>query len=233
MYDKGNKQYYLYQVLNHLFSRIPIDSLRILKNEETLCSHPTEEEFLAKTRRYVSRLMKALNKEGKEYLEIDQIMPSSNMEKVMRYFDDELFVFVVDRDPRDIFILGKYYWKDGICPKDPELFCKWYKYARTSGRGVPTGNPHIVKLQFEDFVYRYDSVEKVIEDTTGLQHMDHTNRFKKMNPLRSVNNTRLWEKHQDSGLAFIENELRDYLYDYSAIDVNSVKGIKVNADTPF
>lgn len=234
LYDKGTRKYYLYQFLNHAFKRFTKGKLKILKNEKIINSHPTYDDFLSATRSYVSKLMRALNKENFQYLEIDQIVPSSNIDRVLPYFEDEIFVFVVDRDPRDVYLLGKYHWKSRICPTDPNLFCKWFRYARESGSGVPNETSHVIRLKFEDIVYRYDETVKRIETITGLSAESHTKQYSKMNPKRSVANTRLWEKYSDDeGIKMIEELLPDYLYDYTGIDVSDVKGIEVKNPSNF
>ena len=53
----------------------------------------------------------------------DQLVPSSNIEKYLRYFKD-IKVVVVDRDQRDLFLFGKYNWRDGVIPTNVEEFSK-------------------------------------------------------------------------------------------------------------
>lgn len=234
LYDKGAKVYYLYQLVNHFFRRIPGQPFKILRNEQTLYSHPTEQEFLNYTKKYISNLLKALNKENKEYLEIDQILPSSNIEQVMKYFEDEIFVFVVDRDPRDIYLSEKYYWKEGVLPTDPEKFCDWFLYCRKAGKGSIEESSRIIKIQFEDLIYKYDETVARVEKAAGLKAELHDKQYTKMNPQRSIVNTRLWEKFpNDHGIKIIEEKLKDYLYDYSEIDIDNVKGIKTNESSIF
>ena len=232
LYDKGEKTYYLYQIVNHLKAKITGSRDQILKKEIVYCPHPTEEEFLEKTRAYVSNLMNSLNKEGKEYLEIDQIVPSSNMERVLRYFSDEIYVFAVDRDPRDIYFSWKYYWKEAIPPHDGvEKFCKWCRFIREVGNGIPSDNDHVMKVQFEDLIYKYDETVEKVEAATGLRSENHTKQFAKMNPLRSVHNTQVWKKHTTDEdlreLAYIEKHLAEYLYDFDGVSLDNVVGIEV------
>lgn len=234
LYDKGPRLYYVYQIANHLFRKIDKGKLRILRKERTINTHPSEEKFLEITRNYVSDLMHALNKEGYDYLEIDQIVPSANTESVMRYFKDEIFVFIVDRDPRDVYLLGKYCWKDDICPSDPDLFCQWFEYARKAGSGVPKETDHLIHINFEDLIYRYDETVERIEHITGLDSTKHNNQFKKMNPKQSIINTRLWNVYaEDDGLKTIESNLSDYLYDYSGVDTTNISGIDVTDPSFF
>lgn len=229
LYDKGIRTYYLYQIFNHIFAKIPFTGLKILKNEYTLCSHPGEEQFLEQTRRLVSEFLAALNKENMDFLEIDQIAPSANTERILRYFKDECYVFIVDRDPRDVYLMEKYVWRERVCPNDVELFCKWFAYAREAGSGVPKDHPHIIKIRYEDLIYRYDESVNRIERKVGLNPRMHKAQFTKMNPRRSVVNTRLWERYSKEidNIKIIEKRLKKYLYQYDDIPKSALKGIDV------
>lgn len=234
LYDKGVFIYYLSQLVNHFAERTNINLLKPLKREVTLCSHPTEDSFLSITRDYVHGILCELNPDNKEYLEVDQLVSSSNIERMLRYFTDEVYVFVVDRDPRDVFLLNKYCWNDHVAPKDVKKFCEWFKYAHEAGARFPKNNDHIMYIYFEDLIYRYDQMVANIEKKTGLSADMHSNQFSRMNPLRSIVNTRLWEQYDDSkDILYIEKSLSEFLYDYSNIDFSIVPGIKVSDNTLF
>lgn len=75
----------------------------ILKNEITFASHPSEAKFLECTRKYTDALFQAANKENKPILVVDQLLPSSNIMRHLRYFNN-VQVVVTDRDPRDLYL---------------------------------------------------------------------------------------------------------------------------------
>lgn len=235
LFDKGIQYYYLMQLLNKILTKIPFGNFRILKNEITYCSHPRKEEFLKYTRQYVSSLMKAANPDNLPFLEIDQIVPSQNIKRILRYFDDEVFVFVVDRDPRDIYTLEKYYWKGTICPTDsPEDFCDWYLYTRNSGSFDDFLDSRVVKIQFEDLIFNYERTVKQIEEKTGLDSVNHNKQFMAFNPKRSIHNTQIWEKHNISNeIAIIEKHLKDYLYPFGMQKQGNISGINTKETTSF
>lgn len=142
-------------------------------------------------------------------------------------------MFVVDRDPRDVYLLGKYYWKDGICPTDPYVFCDWYEYTHKAGSTIEDHN-NIFRLRFEDLIYKYDETVNSIERITGLNPLIHTRKYQKLNPLKSIKNTRLWERHSnDHGLEIIRMRLNDYFYDYSTVDLENIVGTQVENIKPF
>lgn len=227
LYDRGIKSYYAHQLINHIFSRLRIPSFQILKKEETYCAHPSLEKFLSKTKEYTHEILSSLNSDGKEFLEVDQLVSSSNINRMLRYFEDEIFVVVVDRDPRDVYLLNKYCWNDHVAPRDPDLFCEWFRYTHEAGNGMPLDNPHVKKIQFEDLIYKYNETVHCIEQMTGLTSDKHNRQYKKLNPKRSVVNTRLWEKHaDDEGVKIIERKLSEYLYNYAGIDLDNICGVE-------
>lgn len=180
----------------------------------TYASHPTEERFLQCTREYTRKLMSVANKENCPIMIVDQLLPSTNIERHMRYFDN-IRAFVVERDPRDIFLLAKYVWHDLVIPHDVELFCKWFLYTRST-RKTEIWNPEkIMLIQFEDLIYKYDETTAKIRAWLGLNEEEHMNPYKYLDPNKSINNTRLWEKNTSyiEEATYIKNRLSEYIYE--------------------
>lgn len=232
LYDKGETIYYIYQIINHLKTYFTGKRDSILHNEYMYSSHPTEYFFLERTQKYVSSFIREINKENKEYVFLDQIVPSSNIERILRYFSDEIIVFVIDRDPRDIYFTQKYILKHAPVPTESvEKFCMWFKYTHNAGSGVPKDNPHIVKMNFEDLIYNYKEATHSIEKICGFKAEDHIDQYLKFNPKRSKHNTKVWRKYnsaQDlSDLLYIEKNLNEYLYDFDKYSDEISFGIDV------
>ncbi|MCI9421427.1 MAG: hypothetical protein HFG81_01750 [Dorea sp.] len=238
LYEKGPKVYYLYQVINHLIKLLTGKRDKILQKEIMYCSHPTEEEFLCHTKNYVSSFINAVNKSGNEFVFLDQVVPSSNIERILRYFSDEIIVFVVDRDPRDIYFSQKYVLNESPVPtENVEKFCMWFRYTHTAGYGVPENNPHIVRVNFEDLIYDYKRVNNLVEVACGLFPEDHANQFARFNPKRSKSNTKVWKRFNSSqdikDLIYIEKNLTEYLYDFDRFNDELVYGKDVAENTIF
>ncbi|MFY9381446.1 MAG: hypothetical protein WBI55_06000 [Eubacteriales bacterium] len=188
-------------------------SINMLKNEITLASHPSEEKFLECTRKYTDALFKAANKENKPVLVVDQLLPSSNIMRHLRYFNN-IRVIVTDRDPRDIYLLGKYVWHDPIVPQDLETFCKWFVYARSTRKKEYWDSDKVLLIQFEDLIYQYDKTTAKIREWVGLAEADHVNPKQYFDPSKSIKNTRLWVKNPKykAEADEIGKRLPDYLY---------------------
>lgn len=232
--DKGEKYVYLKKIEDRILKSIPFTNRRILSKEIMFFSHPSKEDFLRKTRNYVHNLLQAANSKGLEFIEVDQIVPSQNIDRYIRYFKDPIEIFVIDRDPRDIYLLEKLYY--GSDNKDSvEMFCKKFLYIRNSGNPENSLSNHIHYIQFEDFLFNYNRIVEQVEKFTGLKKEDHTNQFKYLNPLRSIHNTQVWLEHPElsNDIKVIERELKDYLYPFEAHSNDQIVGIPVNNTSKF
>ena len=145
---------------------------------------------------------------------VDQVVPSTNISRYLRYFDN-INVIIVDRDPRDVFCLEKYVWKDGMVPTDVKIFCKWFRYTR-NGRNNELKNDRVKFVQFEDLVFKYNNTVKEIENWLKLSSDDHVKAQKIFNPQVSIKNTQTWKKYScnPKEIKYIENNLSEYLYDF-------------------
>lgn len=191
-------------------------TLNTMKNEITYCSHPTEAKFLKCTREYIYNLFESVKPQNIDIIMVDQLVPPMNLPRYLRYFDDNIKVVVVDRDPRDVFFLDKYVWKDGIIPNDVETFCKWFHYTRDHRKYESMNTDQIKFIQFEDLVYHYDQTGVGLREWLGLDKRDHMYKRKYFDPAVSIHNTQVWKKFPDCAREreFIERALPDYLYGF-------------------
>lgn len=217
--DKGPLFYLKKRLLNkilHLtiWRNQPERCLNSMKGEITYCSHPTEEKFLNCTKQYISQLFSSVCN-GASIVMVDQIVPPTNLKRVLRYFDD-IQVVIVDRDPRDIYVLEKYVWQDGIIPSDVETFCKWFKYTRSHRKDEHNDSLKVKFVQFEDMVYKYEETTSALAKWLRLNTENHVNSKQIFNPAISVKNTQTWKRYPCNvkEIEYIENELEEYLYKF-------------------
>lgn len=215
-YDNGLLYDFLAKLPNRIYHAFFHNESEIfLPKMITLASHPNENDFLSKTRDYTNSLMNVLNTAKKPFLMVDQLLPSSNISSHIRYFDN-IKVIVVDRDPRDIFLLSKYSWKSRVVPtSDIYKFCKWFDYARSSRKYERWNPQQILFIRFEDMVYKYEETIKTIMSWIGLDEKNHINRRKIFNPDVSIKNTNKFVSNskEAKNIRIIEKELSEYLYD--------------------
>ncbi len=221
--DKGKFFYFRKRIINKLlrltiWKKQPERTMNTMKNEITYCSHPSEEKFLNCTRTYILKLFSSVSGSSNNIM-VDQIVPPTNIKRYLRYFDD-IKVCIVDRDPRDIFVLEKYVWKDGIIPIEVEDFCKWFKYTRSHRKEEILDESKVKLVQFEDLIYRYDETVDQILKWLDFKSTQHVNKGKHFDPNKSIKNTQTWKKYPQcqKDISFIEHELSEYLYSFPKMD---------------
>lgn len=217
LYDKGKFFYFRKRIPNKImrltvWRNKPERTLNMMKNEITYCSHPSEEKFLKETKKYIEKLFSSACG-NKDVVMVDQIVPPTNLKRYLRYFND-IKVAVVDRDPRDIFVLEKYVWKDGVIPMDVKTYCKWFRYTREHRKEDNLNTNNIQFIQFEDMIYKYEETSSKIMEWLELKPEDWKNKKTGFTPEKSINNTQTWRKIDCNleEIAYIERELADFLY---------------------
>ena len=238
-FDLSNRSrfsYYFLGIFNKINIKFKAKKASVLPREITYCTNPGEQKFVAVTQEYTHALMEVLNNDQKEYMVIDQIVPSSNTVDCFKYFKDDVKVFIVDRDPRDVYLLCKTIWRwDRIFPHNSvETWCKWYRYVRESG-GPKQQDSRIMYLKFEDLIYHYEDTVKRVEEFTGLKAEDHLNKFTRLNPKRSFYNTQIFTRNKkfEKDIKVIEEMLPEYLYDFSKVKAEDVVGVEPKQKSTF
>lgn len=227
LYDHGSWFYFRKRIANKILHKTiwrnnPDRVLNTMKNEITYCSAPTEERFVALTKTYIEELFREASGDASMVM-VDQIIPPSNLPRYTRYFDD-IKVVVVDRDPRDLYLLETMEWKDGIIPHDDvETFVRWYRYTRNHRRYEKFNPSTTLFVRFEDLVYRYETEITRLKNFIGLDEANHVSPMAKFNPEKSAKNTRKWLEYpeKEAEITYIEHELNEYLYPYFKMEVGA------------
>lgn len=221
LYDRGSWFYFRKRIVNKVLHKTiwrnqPDRQLNTMKNEITYCSHPSEGKFLTCTQDYIHNLFSSVLPSDKDILMVDQLVPPMNLSRYLRYFNDEIQVIVVDRDPRDVFVLDKYEWKDGIIPNDVGTFVKWFKYTRSHRKTENLDTDQIKFVRFEDLIYKYDETTECVRDWLGLDEKDHKRKGQIFKPEVSIHNTQTWKRYPESceEIKVIEKEFGEYLYEF-------------------
>lgn len=173
------------------------------------------ESFEEYTRAYVAKLLGG--NRDKECLLLDQPFSAGNPLHSMRFFVDPKCI-VVDRDPRDLYVMIKHVYKSNasfIPINTIDNFIKYYKIVRDDR--LWKGSSLIYRVQFEDLIYNYDSTIKGIENFVGPILGTHVYSKKYFDPAISIANTHVYPNYPEDAEAItkIEYELKDYLYDFS------------------
>ena len=144
-------------------------------------------------------------------------MPASCDTLYTSFFDD-IYVVVVDRDPRDLYFANKVFWSCGYLPTvDVSVFTEWYKKTRS----MDYSDEKIIHIKFENLIYEYEETTKKLMEFVGLDNEMHNGRGKYLKTEESKKNTRLWLKYDLCGipindeLNIIESELSDFCYNFN------------------
>lgn len=199
----------------------------ILKyNDGMRISFIKPEEFYKYSKEFIYDVINAVS-QGCENVVLDQFLLPFNLFRVDNYFNDDTRVIVVKRDPRDVFILNKYIWPQRNftvpMPYDVHEFCKYYKGMRESEK--PTASNKVLRINFEDLVYKYDeTLNKVMAHLNFTEEM-HINKKQRFNPDLSIKNTQIFNSstEYDAEMKVIEKELKDYLYDFPYVLDNKIE----------
>ena len=176
-------------------------------------SSVTEEEFISRTRDYLNKIFRASGFDLKKPIMLEQLFRLENPTEGGDYFDESRAI-IVDRDPRDVFVLtNKAYprMSAGFMPNDGsvETFVNYYRSLHSS----IVDDPSVYYLRYEDLIYRYDETVSKIKSFVGLEHASPKSRFK---PEWSINNTQVFKKYPELSdkIKYIEANLSEYLYPF-------------------
>lgn len=218
LYDRGKIYYFRKKIINKLlhmtvWRNSPERTLNTMKSELTYCSAPTLDRFVLLTKDYIEELLLEASS-GAETVLVDQIVPPTNISRYTRYFDD-IKVVVVDRDPRDLYLLEKLVWKDGVIPhEDVETFVKWFKYTREHRKTEVFDPETTLFVRFEDLIYDYENETARLNNFLGLSEENHVRPQQGFNPAKSRANTRKWLECPElsKDIDYIERRLPEYIY---------------------
>lgn len=189
-----------------------------LAYDDLILSYVRPDEFYEKTKQYLHKLWKELGIEKRNVI-LDQLLLPFNLFRLPRYFDrEEIDVFVVERDPRDVFIINKYIWQKRRepvpYPTDVYEFCKCYRSLREMEGKAEHESIH--RVHFEDLIYNYDQSVQNILDALGEGKEKHTGKKTHFVPERSIENTQLFlaDPKFAEEAKIIEEQLAEYLYQF-------------------
>lgn len=221
--DKIYKKLRIY----HIVSKIERE-----KNKE-VCIYPLRyvafsvypENFEMRTRKYVNDILSEMGSEEGKNVVLDQPFSGNDPMAAFRFFDNPKAI-VVDRDPRDIYLLTKDFWRPGgfraIPAGNPKDYCMFHRKLRENMPYL-NDNPNVLRIQFEDLVYKYEEITELIRKFCNLGPNKNPKLF--FDPAKSVANTQVFKRYPEfsEDIKYIEAELADYLYpfeQYGSVDTS-------------
>ena len=178
------------------------------------------EDFVEKAKKYLWGLLMAMGYDFDRIAVLNQPFDVNQPESSMKYFENAKAI-LVDRDPRDIYILAKKYLKtEGsfIPSENVEDFIKYHRLVRKNYQ--ETYGDDILQIALEDLVYHYESTGQQIKNFLGIEG-NGQNKKRYFDPEISIGNTQLFCKHPElaEDIRKIECALPEYLYPFENCEI--------------
>ena len=209
-----------------IVSRNNLCNKKILRYQDGMkISYIKSEDFYKYANEYIYNILNIIGKNRKNII-MDQLLLPFNLFRIDNYFDDKLKVIVVERDPRDLFILNKYIWHEkqiGVpFPLEVNEFCKYYKNMRESEKKC--NSKKVLRVKFEDLIYNYEIELNKIKKFLNFKTEEHINPKSRFNPEISIKNTQIFNNQKyKNEIKIIEEKLSDYLYNFPYKLDNKIK----------
>lgn len=199
--ESHNSDYNTY--LNDLV--LPFKSIYLKKQMEI-------KEFRKVAREFICNFTNYFYEEGVKYLIMDQMFSDTDLNYKRNVdFCSNLKMIIVYRDPRDVLALAIHSNVDWIPHSDVNEFMTWYRHQLA---GIDFEEKNYLLLRFEDLIYNYDNIVRVIEQFLNLLSTDHINKYSSFNPQESIKGVGIWQKDiiHESWYKTISLELNSFCY---------------------
>lgn len=190
--------------------------------------------FIEETQAYTESILKCIGLDVNKNIVLDQPFPGNNPMQCMRYYKDSRAI-IVDRDPRDLYLLAKEYYPKRTYSNPHENvddFISFFYNMHKDLKNVAS-QKDILYLRFEDLVFEYEeTTNKIISFLNLGEHVRPLHHFQ---PERSMANTRLFNKctKYPEDIKIIEEKLCDYLFDFDKYSDRKAKGGMFDENPPI
>ncbi|MDQ8571816.1 sulfotransferase domain-containing protein, partial [Enterococcus faecium] len=172
----------------------------IYDNEDVYCALPSEDDLYDAAKKFTSGYFSLFDKGIQDEVKIfDHIIWPGQIDDFQECFDKNFKIIIVDRDPRDLYILDQYIWSNNVFrkskmhfPTDTATFSEEWKNTLVG----KFKNPNAMRIHFEDLVYDYENTVNRIETFLGLKKEQHIYAKKYFNPKDSIENTQVFRVHE-------------------------------------
>lgn len=190
-----------------------------LKKNKIRLSYIHEEKFYKCCNEFIFKIVEDLCEKDCQNVVIDQLLLPYNLDRMGKYFyKGTAKAIVVERDPRDVFILNKYYWSQNHqqipIPMDVLEFCRFYQAIREKENIFYSDD--ILRLSFEDLVYNYENSVNQLCKFLELDIKTHIHKLEKFNPKLSISNTQVFNAQPEwnDEATIIRRKLNKYCYEF-------------------
>jgi hypothetical protein len=205
IYNKNAFSYFTDKLISVILKQPNSDKMYI--------SQPSYEDFICETQNYLEKIFFRLSDNGSKTIVIDNAIPTSNMEKSLKYFKN-IKMIIVERDARDTYcdlkqkkllIGADFYLKDDLT--------KYISWVKSNRKKTNYELPNILKVDFEDLVLDYENTLNNIKIFLG-HDIKHSKKFAYFDPEASKKNIGIWRHYCDQEfMSQILNEIPEYCKD--------------------
>lgn len=183
----------------------------------------SHDEFMVHAKKFINEYFE-MCKIGNDHMIYDHLLLPEQARIFNKFFDEDCKLIVVDRDPRDVYLLSENYWstlkfgaQPGIYPDGVDGFCgHWSNTHQYLAKIDKTKLKNVMFVQFEDLVYKYDETTKNIMEFCGFNKVDHIKPKQIFDPSKSINNTQIFnlsdEYNEDA--KYISEKLSSLIYEF-------------------
>ena len=209
-----------FSFINRVFRKIFHKPL-INSSSTRFYSHMSEDKFLNLTDKYICKLIKLLGYDPNGLIVLDQFFNACDpMQSTI--FVKNWKMIVIDRDPRDIYLLSNYYY--GINSTFMPVKCGIdnFVFYHSMTRRNKIEDERILTCHFEDLIFKYDDSVKKIENFLNINKHIFKNQY--FMPDKSIANVGIFlkdlthKKETDE----IEKRLKSFCYNFTEDDINYI-----------
>ena len=179
----------------------------------------TPDRFFSAAQRFVSSYIMMVSDNSDKCFVFDQLFQPHHLKRLNRYFaEGTAKAIVVDRDARDMFVLGKNIWPQmGMpvaFPDDATEFALFYSKLIKSADIQKSD--FILPLHFEDLIYNYEDTLETLKRFIGVEAGEHEKIKTTFQPEKSIKNTQNYRMDLDwiEEVRDIETLCPEYIYQF-------------------
>ena len=192
------------------------------------------ERFVEATKDYTDNILREIGLDMSKNIVLDQPFAGNNPIHCMQYFRNSKAI-IVDRDPRDLYLMAKVYYptRTYACPHEKvDDFISFFYHMHKDLKRVAE-HPDVLCIKFEELVYEYELTTKRIIEFLGLGN--HVFPKKYFRPERSMANTRLFEKNSEytDDIREIERNLAEFIFDFDRYKDMKAEGGMFDENPPI
>ena len=144
---------------------------------------------------------------------LNQPFPANQPDLCLHLINNSKAV-IVDRDPRDLYVLFKKIIPNKSCFVPVDNVDNFIAYFEAIRSLYPKNSENVLIIQFEDLIYDFDKTIKMLESFLDLDKEKFDYSKTKFDPIVSLENTQLFNKYPElkSDINLIEQKLSKWLY---------------------